>query len=1117
MTASWPARYGAPTPHTTACASKSVDTYLPNIVQIALVSGVICWIFQSKNFCNRRAPISSAGNSIGNTAPRPLKNTRSYADPPCTMASRFLIRLAVVAALAAVARAQQGTCGDSDGAGGAAVDDSMCAAAIIDDATTAGDGNDATGARAFARANPTAVSSATDCSATGAPCDLTIAAEFVVCCYIPKCDDAEDANDYVCPLGSKLVDGDGTPAGDDTAAAATDQDAAGAATCCEPKVAADCDFTTDFFCDELAGTALSPCLAGSGLADACNACPSQLNEPSAFATGSQAASCEDNICNVLTVETAAAKGIVIATLAGTEATMTDLALAGAVSAAAGWTFPAGMTDAGTVVVSTCTGTQDPDTDGDGNTDCAAHPAFVASKLETDCPTADGCVFTRAASITCPTATGGDFTVTGAVGMTCIMPTSAEPGTVITNMDCSGGMQTGSIVCSTLHTCDSTTHHASGTGIDIDGLDNLPGNADDGVKCLVEGDPLTLVVADTVGSANAAGCSINVCIAGAPPTGYTAADGGAAAATAVPGLGAVTCTNAGNGDFSLTSTNFWGVATCTGTVDAGVEGKVEGATEDCAAWTAWTRTNQPADCPTGCVYDNTAATVTCAQSSAEGDLTNAFVYTGCTQAKCNDVTGDDNAASSEFSACSKGMTIKGSLLLACADGTCDTWDCCDEDDGCAAIPDPGFDSVSGNDDDGNGPCFGTNSACVDVPAPGVGNTCTCCDGETLASIRSATEVNGGCEGAIGYFGVDVTSTDAASSADVTAVQGSCTACTPVANSAEASSTWAVPAQSGAADVDEADKMVTCTQADDSRAVACVTGSISVDNSANGVSDVCRLECPFTEVVGLIDRLHIHTDKCAEVSLTDGAPTEQQQIASCELVEGCYYTPCVDQAGTGPCGVNAGTDQVATCRPIYAGCNGIAQGGANTQANCAAGPLLSGVDNVLASLADAVVVTSTDDVAACTFSNADGIAGNADDSCLYTPEATAYTNTITRCDALLATNWAHDLRDSCDATRACPLHGAIDATTPGMIAMVKAVYGIAAGTAPIGGDTWAAGAAPMAAGGSGATALTGLGAVSAPAGAYFLNDGDAVAKTDWEVCMGIRDAVLSAPTCAAGAGR
>jgi hypothetical protein len=136
------------------------------------------------------------------------------------MASRFLIRLAVVAALAAVARAQQCTCGDSDGAGGAAVDDSMCAAAIIDDATTAGDGNDATGARAFARANPTAVSSATDCSATGAPCDLTIAAEFNVCCYIPKCDDAEDANDYVCPLGSKLVDGDGTPAGDDTAAAA---------------------------------------------------------------------------------------------------------------------------------------------------------------------------------------------------------------------------------------------------------------------------------------------------------------------------------------------------------------------------------------------------------------------------------------------------------------------------------------------------------------------------------------------------------------------------------------------------------------------------------------------------------------------------------------------------------------------------------------------------------------------------------------------------------------------------------------------------------------------------------------------------------------------------------
>jgi len=348
----------------------------------------------------------------------------------------------------------------------------------------------------------------------------------------------------------------------------------------------------------------------------------------------------------------------------------------------------------------------------------------------------------------------------------------------------------------------------------------------------------------------------------------------------------------------------------------------------------------------------------------------------------------------------------------------------------------------------------------------------------------------------------------SSAAVTLVQGSCTACTPIANSRTAAQ----------ADT-PADELVHCLAADNSRAVACVTGSIHVDNTAIGVSDVCRLECPFTEVIALIDRLHIGgRDLCAAVlPAMDGSPPEAAQVAACEAVEGCYYKPGTDAAGTAA-PVGQPDDVAAECAPIYSACKAVAQGGAATQAACeavtVAGISLSGANGELTSFTD---VDESDDVAACTFSNADGIAGNADDSCLYTPEATAYTNTITRCDALLATNWAHDLRDSCDATRACPLHGAIDATTPGMIAMVKAVYGIAAGTAPIGGDTWAAGAAPMAAGGSGATALTGLGAVSAPAGAYFLNDGDAVAKTDWEVCMGIRDAVLSAPTCAAGAGR
>lgn len=84
---------------------------------------------------------------------------------------------------------------------------------------------------------------------------------------------------------------------------------------------------------------------------------------------------------------------------------------------------------------------------------------------------------------------------------------------------------------------------------------------------------------------------------------------------------------------------------------------------------------------------------------------------------------------------------------------------------------------------------------------------------------------------------------------------------------------------------------------------------------------------------------------------------------------------------------------------------------------------------------------------------------------------------------------------------------------MIAMVKEVY-TAAGAPPAGTDTWDAGAAPAASGGSGATTLS---LASTEAASYFLNDGDATAMTDWEVCMNIRDAVLAAPTCSAGAGR
>ncbi len=770
----------------------------------------------------------------------------------------------------------------------------------------------------------------------------------------------------------------------------------------------------------------------------------------------------------MTVDAAASEGVVIAGLDGLSPTKMSQLATRAVTAAPGW-IRADQADAAVAVAATCAGT-----DGNGNP-CALNGAGTACAVQTGT-----CAYTAAASITCDSDDGtGSFTIVGEVGMTCTVPTEAQPGTVITGMSCSN-TQTGSISCETLHTCDATTHHPSTSGISENGADLLAGTADDGVKCLADGAPLTLVV-ENGRPENPAGCSINYCN---PPTtvpdGYAVADSTGASVVA---LGAATCVHDGTTGAAaagVTSTNWWSEGTCTGTVNAGVYGKVDGATNDCAEWPRFVVTGQAADCPDGCTFSQTAATVTCTQAAGETDTFNQFVFTGCSQAKCNDLTGDDNLGSTAFAgaSCGAGMTLKTELAFPCTGATCDQWDCCTDDDGCAATTN-GFDPANPADDN-QGPCFGTNSACMDVPAPGVGNICTCCDGDLHASFRDETEANGGCGGNIGFFGADV------QSADATAVQGSCTACTPIANSAEAHT-----APSGPTDVDEPAKMVTCTGADNSRAVACVTGAITVDNSANGVSDVCRLECPFTEVVALIDRLHIHTDGCAAVELT-GTMTEAQQTAACEAVAGCYYTPV---------GANA-VNNPATCRPIYAGCNAIAAGATN----CDGGPKLSGDDNVLTSPNANPPVSSGDDVNACVFNDlADNDPSN--DVCQYNPStsATDYEDTITRCDALLATNWAHDLRDSCDATRACPLHGAIDASPPGMIAMVKAVY-TAAGAPPAGTDTWAAGAAP-----------TTAGLASTQAATYFLNDGDAVAMTDWEVCMNIRDAVLAAPTCSAGAGR
>jgi hypothetical protein len=53
-------------------------------------------------------------------------------------------------------------------------------------------------------------------------------------------------------------------------------------------------------------------------------------------------------------------------------------------------------------MNTCTGTQAQDTDRDGSTDCAAVAAFVTQRIEANCPTSDGCVFTAGTAVAADT-------------------------------------------------------------------------------------------------------------------------------------------------------------------------------------------------------------------------------------------------------------------------------------------------------------------------------------------------------------------------------------------------------------------------------------------------------------------------------------------------------------------------------------------------------------------------------------------------------------------------------------------------------------------------------------------------------------------------------------------
>ena len=125
-----------------------------------------------------------------------------------------------------------------------------------------------------------------------------------------------------------------------------------------------------------------------------------------------------------------------------------------------------------------------------------------------------------------------------------------------------------------------------------------------------------------------------CIAGLPPTGYVTEGSDASTATIVPQLGAISCDADGADNVR----------------DSFAEG--------------------------GDDWFGTAA-VSCAD--ADGNADDSFSFSGCHQAKCNDISADGTATSDPFHSanCDTELPfLKVDLGVGCATSTCTTSDCCE---------------------------------------------------------------------------------------------------------------------------------------------------------------------------------------------------------------------------------------------------------------------------------------------------------------------------------------------------------------------------------------------------------------------------------------------------------
>ena len=224
---------------------------------------------------------------------------------------------------------------------------------------------------------------------------------------------------------------------------------------------------------------------------------------------------------------------------------------------------------------TCTGTQSADSDNDGSVECALVAAFVSSGAESDCPVADGCVFSQGAG----TLFHDDITVRASV----------------TVLDTSGDVS--------MRTDTAAFRGETSVKIQRTNLEScLPLDAEACAAVVLDGSSATCTDA---GACDYTAVPSESCVATDSAVCATFSD----EATCLS-AGRCYYTAAGNADIFTTET-----PSCTGTQSA--DSDLDGS-NDCALIAAFVSSHAESDCPVadGCVYARGGTSLTDYSISAE---------------------------------------------------------------------------------------------------------------------------------------------------------------------------------------------------------------------------------------------------------------------------------------------------------------------------------------------------------------------------------------------------------------------------------------------------------------------------------------------------------------------